>query len=182
MSESKEQTADRIRAVADLLGLSPEQLVVAAANAGNAIEALEPEEEDQKPPPIVYPNVKYKKYKFQEFPKILYRGYIRDVEEPIIKMVPQDNGSVKQVNAIRVLPDQFVTETMLVKNRIEEMSRPAGWYLTLGEARSAAEAVKSRSRPIVERVVPDKDEEEDEETGGPAPSRRVKAPKRRRAA
>lgn len=179
MSETREQTAERIRAVADLLGLSPEQLVVAAANAGNAIEALEPEEEEQKPPPIVYPNVKYKKYKFQEFPKILYRGYIRDVEEPIIKMIPQDNGSVKQVNAIRVLPDQFVTETMTVKNRIEEMSRPAGWYLTLGEAREAAEKAKLKTRPIVERIVPDK--EEDEESDAPAPKReRTVAPRRRK--
>lgn len=180
MSETREQTADRIRAVADLLGLSPEQLVVAAANAGNAIEALEPEEAEQKPPPIVYPNVKYKKYVFREFPKILYRGYIRDVEEPIIKMVPQDNGSVKQVNAIRVLPDQFVTETMLVKNRIEETTRPPGWYLTLGDAREAAEKAKLKMRPIVERIVPDKEDDEEEDAPVAPKRERTVAPRRSR--
>lgn len=176
MSETREQTAERIRSVADLLGLTPEQLVVAASNAGNAIEALEPEEEDQKPPPIVYPNVKFKKYVFREFPKILYRGYIRDVEEPIIKMVPQEGGGIKQVNAVRVLPDQFVTETMTVKNRIEEMGRPKGWFLTLTEAREAAEAIKAKTRPIVERIVPDKEDEEEENEDEEV----VKAPRRRR--
>lgn len=181
MSETRQETADRIRSVAELLGLTPEQLVVAATNAGNAIEALEPEAEDQKPPPIVYPNVRFPKYKFREFPKILYRGYIRDVEEPIIKMIPDENGGVKQVNAIRVLPDQFVTETMTVKSKIEEMARPAGWYLTLGEAKEAAIKAKKHTRPIVERIVetPAKSEDEDEDAGPANPKPRARSRRRR---
>jgi len=155
MSTDREDQANRIRSVAELLGLSPEALIVAAANAGNAVAAVADEAEDLKPPPIVYPNVKFPRYKFREYPKIVYRGYIRDVEEPIVKFIQGDNGAMKQVNAVRVLPDQFVQETREVNSKAEEATLPRGWYLSREDAIAAAKAAKAGSRPVVERIVED---------------------------
>lgn len=156
--ETREDTVARIQSVAELLGMTPEQLVAAAATAQNSIELLEPDEDDQKPPPIVYPNLKYPRYKFREYPKILYRGYIRDIEEPLIKFVSDGNGGMKQINAVRVIPDQFVMETMTVNNKLEEMARPKGWFLTLEEAKKVAADAKAATRPILERIVETKPE------------------------
>lgn len=160
MPESREETADRIRAVAELLGLSAEQLIIAAANGGAAAAVQEIDEPEIKPPPIVYPNIKFPRYKFREFPKLVYRGYIRDVEEPILKLVPNGQGGVNQVNAIRIIPDQFVMETKEVGSKSEEAMLDASWHLTLAGAKEAAKLAKDGVRPIVEKIVEPDDEDD----------------------
>lgn len=159
MAEPREDAAERIRAVAELLGLSPEQLIIAAVNGGASAAVQEAEEPEQRPPPIVYPNIKFPRYKFREYPKLVYRGYIRDVEEPILKLVPNGQGGVNQVNAIRIIPDQFVMETREVKSKAEEATLSAGWYFSLSEAKDAAKHAKNGTRPIVEKIVEEPDED-----------------------
>lgn len=154
MSE-REDHIGRVNAVAEMLGLSPEQLLAAALNAGavNAVKELD-EEATQAPPPIIYPNVKFAKYKFREYPKMVYgNGRFEDIEETITKIIPREGGGVDQRTFVRVIPDQFRYDTRLLQSKVEENTLAAGWYFTLGEAKEAARVAKANSRPIVERPV-----------------------------
>jgi hypothetical protein len=156
---------EQLDKLAALVGLSREDFITLAMKASGTMNNLREEaEEAEKPPPIVYPNVKFPRYKFREYPKLLYKGYIRDIEEPVIKLVPRSDGhGVEQVPFIRVIPDQFVQETQEVGNNAEEAMRvAAGWFMTRGDAIEAAKAAKAGQRPIIER---------------PAPSRRGRPPK-----
>lgn len=151
----REDHIERINAVAEMLGLTPAALLAAAQNAGSLnVEAEDDGGVALPPPPIVYPNVKFKPYKFREYPKLAYRGYVRDVEETVTKLMPREGGGVDQKTFIRVIPDQFVMETRELKNKAEENTLSADWFLTLVEAKEAAQAAKANQRPIVEREAP----------------------------
>jgi hypothetical protein len=112
------------------------------------------------PPPVVYPNVKYKRYQFREYDKMCYRGIIRDIEETVTKYVQQEDGTAKPMISIRVKPDQFIEEHRILKNRVEEMGLanenkklPIGrqWVLSREEAIDNAKQAKANERPLVER-------------------------------
>lgn len=148
---TKEETVERINAVAEMLGITPEQLLAAAMNAGPEKAVLQEQDKIEQPAAIVYPKVAFPPYKYREYPKLLYKGIIRDVEEPYTKINP--DGS--HTNFVRVIPDQFVQETKEVANKAEEaLSLVSGWYLTRGEAIEVAKAVKAAARPIIEKPAP----------------------------
>jgi hypothetical protein len=161
MSNSRQEQIDHITAVADMLGITVEQLLATQAAAVDRVAAETEEVENSlPPPPIVYPNVKFKRYVFREYDKICYRGVIRDIEEPVTKYVPQDGGGVKTMVSIRVIPDQFICEERILKNRVEEMglgnenkklSIGRQWVLSREEAIENAKQAKANERPLVER-------------------------------
>ena len=145
---------EQLDKLAVLVGLSREEFVALAMKASGTMNGIREEaEREEQPPPIVYPNIKFAKYKFREYPKALYRGYIRDIEETVTKLVPRpDGGGVDQRTFIRVIPDQFVQELKEVASNAEEtIALASGWFLTRGEAIAAAQAAKAMQRPIVER-------------------------------
>lgn len=151
MAISREEQRERITQVAELLGMSPEQLVAMAAG-GAQQKIAELEEQAETPPPIVYPNIKFPRYKFREYPKCIYgNARIQDIEETVTKIVPRDGGGFDQQTVIRVVPDQFRYDTSEVANAVEELNLGPGWFLSLAEARAAALAAKATARPIVER-------------------------------
>jgi hypothetical protein len=152
MAISREEQRAKIEAVAELLGMSPEQLVALAAGGAQA-KVQELEEPIEQPPAIVYPNVKFPRYKFREYPKCVYgNARFEDVEESVTKIVPRpEGGGADQRTFIRVIPDQFRYDTREVANAAEEANLADGWFLTLPEAKAAAQATKAASRPIVER-------------------------------
>lgn len=155
---------EKLDQLAALVGLSREEFVKLAAKAGGTMDAIAEEAERvELPPPIVYPNVKFPRYKFREYPKLVYRGAIQDVEEAITKLVPGDNGGFVQKPFIRSIPDQFVQTTKEVANATDEaLALASGWFHTRGEAIDAARAAKATQRPIIEK---------------PAPARRGRPPK-----
>lgn len=149
-----------LQAVADMLGISMEALLATQMTAINRIEEEAEEVDSLPPPPIVYPNVKFKKYVFREYPKLAYRGYIQDIERAETRITRNDDGTTTEKTIIRVIPDQFVVETRELKNRVEELAMgsenkrfPLGkvWVLTHQEARDNAMEAKKNARPIVER-------------------------------
>lgn len=149
-----------LQAVAEMLGISMEALLATQMTALNRIEEEAEEVDSLPPPPIVYPNIKFRKYVFREYPKLAYRGYVQDVERPETRVRRNDDGTIKESVVIKVIPDQFVCETRELKNRIEELAMqseskklPLGkqWVLTHQEARDNAIEAKKSARPIVER-------------------------------
>ncbi len=155
---------EKLDQLAALVGLSREEFIQLAMKAGGAMDGVREEAEKlESPPPIVYPNVRFAPYKYREYPKALYRGYIRDIEETVTKLIPREGGGVDQQVFIRVIPDQFVQELREVGSKAEELTALAsGWYLTRGEAIERAQIAKLNTRSIVER---------------PAPARRGRPPK-----
>lgn len=136
MSESQEDKIARIREVAEMLGLSPEQLVLAAAGAGSNVQTLQPTPRRSRPAPIVYPNLEFPEYEYREYPRLLYRAVVRDVEEPFIKVI---DG--QQINGVRVLRDQVVYSYLEVQNKAELVGQLAlGWFMTQPEAKAKAVA------------------------------------------
>jgi hypothetical protein len=160
MSEHDDKIA-HLQAVADMLNISIEALLATQAGALNRIESEAEEAENVlPPPPIVYPNIKYKKYVYREYPKLFYRGYIQDVEQTETRIVRDENGGISNKIVVRVIPDQFVCEYREVKNRVEEMSLDNDnrklalgkqWLNTHAGARDAAIEAKKHQKPIVER-------------------------------
>jgi hypothetical protein len=151
MAISREEQRERLNQVAELLGMSPQELVALAAGGAQA-KVAELEEPVETPPAIVYPNVKFPRYKFREYPKCVYgNARIEDIEETVTKLIPRDGGGVDQKVFIRVIPDQFRYDTREVASAAEEANLPDGWFLTLPEAKEAARAAKATARPIVER-------------------------------
>lgn len=161
MSNTNDDKIAHLTAVAEMLGISVEALLATQAAALGRVDAEADEVENTlPPPPIVYPNIKFKPYKFREYPKLAYRGYVQDVEQPETRVVRNGDGTAAERVVIRVIPDQFVSETRELKNRVEEMSLdndnkklPVGrrWLLTYVDARDAAFEAKKNQRPIVER-------------------------------
>lgn len=160
MSEHDDKLA-HLNAVAAMLGITPEQMLKTQADALNRVEAEAEEAENTLPlPPIVYPNVKFKPYKFRPYPKAAYRGYVQDVEQAEQRVTRNADGTTTERMVIRVLPDQYVPEQRDLKNQIEEMALenenkklPVGrkWLLKYTDAREAAFEAKKNQRPIVER-------------------------------
>jgi hypothetical protein len=158
---TKQERIERINDVADILGITVEQLLATQAQAIDRVaEEAEEAENNLPPPPIVYPNVKFRRCQFREYPKICYRGVIRDIEEPVTKYVPQEGGGVKTMVSIRVIPDQFMSEERILKNRVEEMglaneNKQLGigrqWVLSREEAIENAKQAKANERPLIER-------------------------------
>jgi hypothetical protein len=160
MSEHDDKIA-HLQAVASMLNISVEELLATQAASLNRIEAEAEEAENiLPPPPVVYPNLKYKKYVFREYPKLFYRGYIQDVEQTETRIVRDENGGVSNKIVVRVIPDQFVCEYREAKNRVEEMSinndnkklaLGKQWLNTHSGARDAAIEAKKHQKPIMER-------------------------------
>lgn len=160
MSEHDDKIA-HLQAVADMLNISIEALLATQAHALNRIESEAEEAENVlPPPPIVYPNMKYKKYVYREYPKLFYRGYIQDIEQTETRIVRDENGGISNKIVVRVIPDQFVCEYREVKNRVEEMSLDNDnrklalgkqWLNTHAGARDAAIEAKKHQKPITER-------------------------------
>ena len=158
---TRQEQIDNITAVADHFGISVEQLFATqAAAVDRVVQEGEEVENSLPPPPIVYPNVKFKRYQFREYPKICYRGIIRDIEQTVTKYVQQEDGTGKPMISIRVIPDQFIEENRTLKNRVEEMglaneNKKLGigrqWVLSREDAIENAKQAKALERPLVER-------------------------------
>jgi hypothetical protein len=159
---TREEQIEKLTQAAEIMGISVEQLFATQLTALDRVEEEGAKIEDSlPPPPIVYPNLKFKPYRFREYDKIVYRGRITDIEQPVTKYVQRADGSgTDTIQAIRVIPDQFVEETRIVKSRGEEMALikentrlPLGkrWMFTRDEAIEEAKKAKGSERPIVER-------------------------------
>jgi len=133
-NDIKEKAA-KIRELAAALDIPIEKLLLAAGDMvpANAPVILDDEIIGQEPPHIVYPNIKFPRYVYREYPKLYYRGAVRDVEEPFILV---KDG--QQINAVRIVRDQFICENLEVKNKNEETMNTSGWFSTYVEARQDA--------------------------------------------
>lgn len=144
--------ARKLREAAEILGVSVEKLVLGAHDAISAMQE-EQEEADNfvRPAPVVYPNIRFRPYKFQEYPKAMYRGQIRDLEEPYAIV---ENGKV--VPAVRTIRDKFTYDHQNVRNAVEErVALGGGWFLTLDEAKEAALARQKGEIGEVRRLKPE---------------------------
>lgn len=155
MSElSKEEQIKRISEFAELMGLSPEALLATMAQGAAGVQraAAPAMRRGPRPAPIVYPNIEYPPYGDAngnpiEYPKMLYQGMVKDVEEPFVKII---DG--QQVNAIKVLRDQFVPQFLEVEDQLQEaVALREGWLPTYVDAKKAAIARAHAKGAVVDR-------------------------------